>query len=145
MPLQPIVWSRFAAHRILAEDIAAATLMPVPLRPGHEFRGYGIVDEPACQIRVEEVFPGLEIEWHLAHDEIHICLAGEAECEFWNPPLFDESERLHILPDTVYFMPDGGKAHFRVLGDQAYRYLTITFPSAGYPMEPPASRSRTEN
>lgn len=131
--LAPTARSRFEAHRIDSAALDAAPLLELPFNPGVAIRGYSAINQPNCQIIVEDFLPGTEFDWVFTHDEMQYCISGEMEVTVWLPPLYTEEVKAHITPGTVYSYPVGARKHVKVLGDQPMRHICFCPPSPGYP------------
>lgn len=131
--LAPTPRSGFAVHAIDHAALDAAPLLELPFNPGVRIRGYSAINEPNCQVIVEDFMPGDEFDWTFTHDEFQYCVAGEMEVEVFLPPLYAESVKARITPGTVYTYPLGARKHVKVVGDQPFRHLCFCPPSPDYP------------
>ncbi|HYC02170.1 MAG TPA: hypothetical protein VED40_02700 [Azospirillaceae bacterium] len=130
-----IVWSKFGIYKVEDSDLETAPDLEFPFHPGSRFRAVNTgIDEPACQINFEDFYPGQDIVWTLAHDEVQYVTSGRAEIEYHLPPLMLETAKVIAEPGSVYLMPRGCRVVWRVLGDQPFRHLCITYPNPHYPI-----------
>lgn len=131
--LAPTPRSGFAAHKIDHDALDAAPLFDLPFNPGVQVRGYSAINEPNCQVIIEDFMPGDEFEWVFTHDEFQYCISGEMDLEIWLPPLYGESVRVKITPGTVYSYPLGARKKVKVTGAEPCRHLCFCPPSPDYP------------
>ena len=131
--LAPTPRSGFAVHRIDGAVLDAAPLLPLPFHDGVHIRGYSAINQPNCQVIIEDFMPGEEFDWTFTHDEFQYCLSGEMEIEVFLPPLYTEVVKAHITPGTVYTYPLGARKHVKVLGDEPFRHICFCPPSPDYP------------
>ena len=131
--LAPTPRSGFAAHTIDAAVLDAAPMLPLPFNDGVTIRGYSAINQPNCQVIIEDFMPGDQFVWTFTHDEFQYCLSGEMEVEVFLPPLYAESVKLRIGPGTVYTYPVGARKHVRVLGEVPFRHICFCPPSPDYP------------
>lgn len=131
--LAPTVRSGFEAHSIDHAALDAAPLLELPFNPGVTIRGYSAINQPNCQIIVEDFLPGDEFEWTFVHDEMQYAISGEMEVEVWLPPLYAESIKARITPGTVYSYPLGARKRVKVVSDEPFRHICFCPPSPNYP------------
>ena len=131
--LAPSPRSKFEAHLIDHDAMDKAPPFDLPFNPGVKIRGYSAINQPNCQIIIEDFFPGDEFEWQFVHDEQQYCLSGSMELKVWLPPLFGEMIETTIVPGTVYSYPIGAKKRVKVLGDEVCRHICFCPPSPNYP------------
>ncbi len=131
--LAPTVRSGFGIHTVDDAVIDAAPLLDLPFNPGVQIRGYSAINQPNCQVIVEDFMPGDEFVWTFVHDEFQYCISGEMEVEVFLPPLYAESVKAHIGPGTVFTYPVGARKHVKVVGDKPFRHLCFCPPSPDYP------------
>lgn len=131
--LAPTARSTFAVHIVDDAAIDAAPLLDLPFNPGVRIRGYSAINQPNCQVIVEDFMPGDEFDWTFTHDEFQYCISGEMEVEVFLPPLYAETVKAHITPGTVFTYPLGARKHVKVIGDQPFRHLCFCPPSPDYP------------
>lgn len=131
--LAPTVRSKFEAHQIDEEALDKAPMLDLPFNPGVQIRGYSAINQPNCQIIIEDFMPGDEIWWTFAHDEIQYAISGEMEVEVYLPPLYSEVTKVHIKPGMVFTYPVGARKHLKVLGDKPFRHICFCPPSPDYP------------
>lgn len=135
-----IVWSRFGIYQPQDSDLDDAADLEFPFHPGSRFRAVNTgIDEPACQINYEDFVRGTDIAWTLAHDEVQVVVSGRAEIEYHLPPLMLETGKVVAEPGAVYLLPRGCRVVWRVLSDEPFRHLCITYPNPGYPIPVAAS------
>ncbi len=125
--------SSFGSHLIDHDVADMAPSFDLPFNPGIKIRGYTAINEPNCQIIIEDFFPGDEFEWQFPHDEQQYCLSGKMELTVWLPPLYSEKIETVIVPGTVYNYPIGAKKKVKVLGDEVFRHICFCPPSPNYP------------
>lgn len=131
--LAPTPRSGFAKHDIDHDALDAAPLLELPFNSGARIRGYSAINEPNCQVIIEDFMPGEDFDWVFTHDEFQYCISGEMEVEVWLPPLYTESVKAHIKPGTVFSYPVGARKHVKVLGDKPFRHICFCPPSPDYP------------
>jgi quercetin dioxygenase-like cupin family protein len=131
--LAPTARSKFEAHAIDDAALDGAPLLELPFNPGVKIRGYSAINQPNCQIIVEDFMPGDEFDWVFAHDEMQYCMSGEMEVTVYLPPLYTEVVTAHIKPGTVYSYPVGARKHVKVIGDKPFRHICFCPPSPDYP------------
>ena len=125
--------SAFEAHKIDHDVMEKAQLLDLPFSDGIKIRGYSAINQPNCQVIIEDFFPGDEFEWQFAHDEIQYCLSGSMQLTVWSPPLFAERVDTVIEPGTLYNYPIGTRKRVKVLGDEPFRHICLCPPSPNYP------------
>ena len=131
--LAPSPRSSFDSHLIDNDVADKAPSFDLPFNPGIKIRGYTAINQPNCQIIIEDFFPGDEFEWQFPHDEQQYCLSGKMELTVWLPPLYSEKIETIIVPGTVYNYPIGAKKKVKVLGDEVFRHICFCPPSPNYP------------
>jgi quercetin dioxygenase-like cupin family protein len=131
--LAPNPRSSFEAHVIDHAAMDAAPLFPLPFNPGVMIRGYSAINQPNCQVIIEDFMPGSEFSWTFTHDEIQYALSGEMDVEVYLPPLYSEVIKTRIGPGTVYSYPLGARKTVKVLGDKPFRHICFCPPSPNYP------------
>jgi hypothetical protein len=140
MEMDEIKWGRFGMYRCVDRDLDDAPDMEFPFAPGSKFRAVNTgINEPACQINYEDFTKGTDIVWTLAHDEVQYVVSGRAEIEYHLPPLMLETGKVTAEPGCVYLLPRGCRVVWRVLSDEPFRHLCITYPNPGYPIPVAAS------
>jgi hypothetical protein len=136
-----IVYSKFGIYHPRDSDLDTAPDLEFPFIKGSRFRAINSgIDEPACQVNCEDFYRGPEIVWTLFHDEVQVVQRGRAEIEYWLPPLMLETGKVIAEPGSVYLLPRGCRVIWRVLSDEPFRHLCITYPNPGYPIPVAASR-----
>jgi quercetin dioxygenase-like cupin family protein len=131
--LAPTPRSQFEAHRIDHAALDGAPLFELPFNPGVKIRGYSAINQPNCQVIIEDFMPGDEFVWTFVHDEFQYCLQGEMEVQVWLPPLYDKMITARITPGTVYVYPLGARKKVKVIGDTPLRHICFCPPSPNYP------------
>jgi quercetin dioxygenase-like cupin family protein len=131
--LAPNPRSNFEAHVIDNAAVDGAPLFEVPFNPGVKIRGYSAINQPNCQVIIEDFMPGDEFVWTFVHDEFQYCLSGEMEVQVWLPPLYDKMITARITPGTVYVYPLGARKKVKVIGDKPMRHICFCPPSPNYP------------
>jgi quercetin dioxygenase-like cupin family protein len=131
--LAPTPRSGFGMHLIDDAIMESLPLLPLPFNPGVNIRGYSAINEPNCQVIIEDFMPGDEFVWTFTHDEFQYCLSGEMEVEVFLPPLYSESIKTKIGPGTVYTYPVGARKHVKVTGNMPFRHICFCPPSPDYP------------
>jgi hypothetical protein len=136
-----IVYSKFGIYHPRDADLDGAPDLEFPFVKGSRFRAVNSgIDEPACQVNYEDFYKGHDIVWTLFHDEVQVVQKGRAEIEYWLPPLMLETGKVVAEPGSVYLLPRGCRVIWRVLSDEPFRHLCITYPNPGYPIPVAASR-----
>jgi quercetin dioxygenase-like cupin family protein len=131
--LAPSARSGFAAHTIDEAALDQAPLLDLPFNPGVKIRGYSAINEPNCQVIVEDFMPGDTFEWTFVHDEMQYAISGEMEVEVALPPLYSEVIKARITPGTVYTYPLGARKKVKVVSDVPFRHICFCPPSPNYP------------
>jgi quercetin dioxygenase-like cupin family protein len=131
--LAPTARSSFEAHDIDHAAMDSAPLLDLPFNPGVKIRGYSAINQPNCQIIIEDFMPGDEFDWVFVHDEMQYCLSGEMEVTVYLPPLYSEVIKARIKPGTIYSYPVGARKHVKVIGDEPFRHICFCPPSPNYP------------
>jgi quercetin dioxygenase-like cupin family protein len=131
--LAPTARSTFEAHTIDHDAMDKAPLLDLPFNPGSKVRGYSAINQPNCQIIIEDFMPGDEFWWTFCHDEMQYCISGEMEVEVYLPPLYSEVVKTRITPGTVYSYPLGARKHVKVVSDVPVRHICFCPPSPNYP------------
>jgi quercetin dioxygenase-like cupin family protein len=131
--LAPTQASKFEAHTIDHAALDAAPLLEIPFNPGVHIRGYSAINQPNCQVIIEDFLPGTEFEWTFVHDEMQYAISGEMEVEVSLPPLYSETIRTRIVPGTVYTYPLGARKKLKVVSDVPFRHICFCPPSPNYP------------
>lgn len=138
-----ITWGKFAHYHYDAADLADAADLEFPFVPGSRFRAVNTgIDEPALQVNLEDFFPGEDIPWTLAHDEVHYVISGECEIDYALPPLMLERGTVTVKAGSTYYLPKGCRVVWRVTSDAPFRHFCYCFPNPGYPI--PVAPSKAE-
>lgn len=131
--LAPTPRSTFEAHTIDHEAMDNAPLLDLPFNPGVQVRGYSAINQPNCQIIIEDFMPGDEFSWTFTHDEMQYALSGEMELEVALPPLYQEVIKTRITPGTLFTYPVGARKTVKVVSDVPFRHICFCPPSPNYP------------
>ncbi len=135
MGLPEITWSKFKIYDPVDSDLDDAPDLEFPFHPGSKFRAINTgIDEPSTQINYEDFYKGMDIGWSMPHDEVQVVVSGEAEIEYFLPPLMIESGKVIAKPGSVYLLPQGARIIWRVLSDEPFRHLCICYPNPRYPI-----------
>jgi quercetin dioxygenase-like cupin family protein len=131
--LAPTARSTFEAHTIDHAAMDTAPLLDLPFSPGVKIRGYSAINQPNCQVIIEDFMPGDEFWWTFCHDEVQYCLSGEIELTVYLPPLYSEVVKTRVTPGTVYSYPLGARKHLKVVSKEPFRHICFCPPSPNYP------------
>lgn len=131
--LAPNPRSGFAKHTVDDAALDGAPLFDLPFNPGVKIRGYSAINEPNCQVIIEDFMPGTEFTWVFGHDEFQVALTGEMELEVWLPPLYSESVKTRVKAGDIYTYPVGARKHVKVIGTVPFRHICFCPPSPNYP------------
>jgi mannose-6-phosphate isomerase-like protein (cupin superfamily) len=132
--LAPTPRSLFEHAAIDYVALEAAPIFELPFNPGATLRGYDALNQPTCQIIVEDWMPGgPEFTWVFTHDEYQIGISGAADIEVHLPPLYSEAQKAELRAGSLYIFPVGARMKVRVLGNEPYRHICFCPPSPGYP------------
>ncbi|MEO0410483.1 MAG: hypothetical protein AAF221_01415 [Pseudomonadota bacterium] len=131
--LAPTERSGFESHDIDNAALDSAPLLDLPFADGVKIRGYSAINQPNCQIIVEDFMPGDEFWWTFTHDEQQYCLSGEMELEVYLPPLYQDVVRTTIKAGSVYSYPVGARKHVKVTSAEPVRHICFCSPSPNYP------------
>lgn len=142
--MDKIVYSKFRIYHPKDSDLDDAPDYQFPFIEKSRFRAVNTgIDEPACQVNFEDFYKGPDIVWSLFHDEVQVVLKGRAEIEYWLPPLMIEHGKVVAEPGSVYLLPRGCRVIWRVLSEEPFRHLCITYPNPSYPIPVAASARGT--
>ena len=132
--LQRMVYSKFQAvdPAKAAESMERATMEPFPLKPDSKFRIVTLMNEPACQVVLEDWFKDNPIEWVYFVDAFHIVLSGRARITYRNPPDWPEERTVIAEPGMMYLTPRGSHVKWEILSDEPFRHVVLDIPNAGY-------------
>lgn len=130
--LSPNAKSRFAQSRVDLAAIEAAPLMDLPFNPGVQIRGYSAINEPNCQIIVEDFMPGQTLEWTFIHDEMQYFLSGEMDLTVWLPPLYAERIDTKITAGDICNFPLGTRMRLSVTSAEPLRHICFCPPTPDY-------------
>ncbi len=131
--LAPTARSSFDAHTIDHAALDRAPLFDLPFNPGVQIRGYSAINQPHCQVIIEDFLPGTEFWWTFAHDEFQVALSGEMEVEVYLPPLYTEIIRRTIRKGDIFTYPVGARKHVKVTSKEPFRHICFCPPSPNYP------------
>jgi quercetin dioxygenase-like cupin family protein len=131
--LAPTAYSKFGHHKIDNATMDKSPQFELPFNPGVMLRGYSCINEPNCQVIIEDFMPGEEFWWTVPHDEFQYCLSGEMDLEVFMPPLYSEKAVVRVSAGSVYTLPAGARFHVKVIGDQPFRHICFCPPSPNYP------------
>jgi quercetin dioxygenase-like cupin family protein len=131
--LAPTPRSSFDAHTIDNAALDRAPLFDLPFNPGVKIRGYSAINQPNCQVIIEDFLPGSEFWWTFAHDEFQVALTGEMEVEVYLPPLYTEVIKRTIRAGDIFTYPVGARKHVKVTGSVPFRHICFCPPSPDYP------------
>lgn len=131
--LAPTARSNFEVHEIDHAALDGAPLLDLPFNPGVQIRGYSAINQPNCQVIIEDFMPGDEFSWTFVHDEIQYALSGEMEVEVFLPPLYAESIKTKIVAGMVFSYPVGARKHVKVTSGVPFRHICFCPPSPNYP------------
>ena len=131
--LAPTARSKFQLHSIDQSVLDKAPLFDVPFSPGVKLRGYSAINEPNCQVIIEDFMPGTEFWWTFPHDEFQYAISGEMELEVYLPPLYSEVIKRRVKAGDVYTYPLGTRKHVKVVGDKPFRHICFCPPTPNYP------------
>ena len=135
MGLTDITWSKFKIYDPVDSDLDNAPDLEFPFHPGSKFRAINTgIDEPSTQVNYEDFYKGMDIGWSMPHDEVQVVVSGEAEIEYFLPPLMAESGKVIAKKGSVYLLPQGARIIWRVLSDEPFRHLCICYPNPRYPI-----------
>lgn len=130
-----LVYGKFRIYHPKDIDLDDAPDYEFPFIKGSRFRAVNCaIDEPACQINYEDFYKGPDITWSMFHDEVQVVVSGRCEIEYWLPPLMLEHGKAIAEPGSIYYLPRGCRVLWRVLSDEPFRHLCITYPNPGYPI-----------
>jgi hypothetical protein len=130
-----LVYGKFRIYHPNDGDLDNAPDYEFPFIKGSRFRAVNCaIDEPACQINYEDFYKGPDITWSMFHDEVQVVVSGRCEIEYWLPPLMIEHGKAIAEPRSIYYLPRGCRVLWRVLSDEPFRHLCITYPNPGYPI-----------
>lgn len=135
MGLTDITWSKFKIYDPVDSDLDNAPDLEFPFHPGSKFRAINTgIDEPSTQVNYEDFYKGMDIGWSMPHDEVQVVVSGEAEIEYFLPPLMAESGKVIAKKGSVYLLPQGARIIWRVISDEPFRHLCICYPNPRYPI-----------
>jgi quercetin dioxygenase-like cupin family protein len=131
--LAPTPRSSFDAHTIDHAAMDRAPLFDLPFNPGVKIRGYSAINQPNCQVIIEDFLPGSEFWWTFGHDEFQVALSGEMEVEVYLPPLYSEIIKRTIRAGDIFTYPVGARKHVKVTSTVPFRHICFCPPSPDYP------------
>ena len=92
-------------------------------------------DEPGATTGVEDFYPGTTFEWDFMHDEVQYILLGKAVITYSLPPLHDKVQKTTAQKGSIYLVPRGTHAKFRIVSKAPYRHLFVVMPGGFYPQD----------
>jgi hypothetical protein len=131
-----ITYSKFRMYKIENSDLDSITPGPFPFCEGAVSRMVGVgIDEPACQVVLEDYFPGPPYVWTVWQDQIDVVLSGKAKITYYEPP--DQNIQRTVIAEAgcLYLIPRGTKIIWNILGEEPFRHLSIDFPNPGFSSE----------
>lgn len=131
--LAPNARSSFEYHYIDHAALDAAPLFDLPFNPGVKIRGYSAINQPNCQVIIEDFMPGDEFSWVFTHDEMQYAVSGEMEVKVWLPPLYSEVIEAKVTAGCIYTYPLGARKQVKVTGKVPFRHICFCPPSPNYP------------
>lgn len=131
--LAPNQRSTFEISNLDESAMLAAPLMDLPFNENVQIRGYTAVNQPNCQIIVEDFMPGQTLEWVFTHDEMQYCLSGEMDLTVWLPPLYQETVTTKVKAGSMYTFPIGARMKLTVTSAEPLRHICFCPPSPNYP------------
>jgi hypothetical protein len=138
--MQPLVYSKFRMYHIDDRDLDEVEPEAVEFLGGALQRMVGIgIDEPACQMVLEDFFPGGEYHWTTWQDQVDLVTQGSAEITCYLPPSLEEKVVVVAEAPCVYLIPRGTRITWKPLGDGPFRHISIDFPNPGFPTTPARS------
>jgi quercetin dioxygenase-like cupin family protein len=140
--LAPSARSVFAKHSIDNAFLESLQQFDVPFNPGAKLRAYTAINQPNCQVIIEDFMPGAEFTWVFPHDEFQFCLSGEMDLQVWLPPLYEQPMKTRMKAGDVYTYPVGARKHVKVIGSEPYRHICFCPPSPNYPFPRYVERKR---
>jgi len=130
-----VTYSKTAFSKIDWPALDAAALEPYPTKPESKFRWAIILDEPTCQVVVEDWLKGNDIEWTYWVDSLFFVVSGSAEMEIWQPPNWVTKTTKVVEKGSVFLCPRGARASWKVLSDEPFRHVVVDIPNAGYSVD----------
>ena len=135
MSVQTVVYSQVTFSKLDWEALDAAPLESYPTVETSKFRWSMIVDQPTCQVVLEDWLKDNEIEWTYWVDSLFIVFSGTAEMEIWQPPNWTKRFKRTVGPNDVFLCPRGARARWKVTSEEPFRHLVVDIPNAGYSVE----------
>jgi quercetin dioxygenase-like cupin family protein len=135
MCTQTVVYSRTAFAKLDWPALEAAPLEPYPVKEDSKFRWQMILDEPTCQVVLEDWLKDNDIQWTYWVDSLFIVISGRAEMEIWQPPNWVQRTKRIVEKDDVFLCPRGARAWWKVLSDEPFRHIVVDIPNAGYSVQ----------
>jgi mannose-6-phosphate isomerase-like protein (cupin superfamily) len=133
--VQTVTYSKTAFSKIDWSKLDEAPLEPYPTKPGSKFRWAIIMDEPTCQVVLEDWFKDNDIEWTYWVDSLFFVVSGRAEMEIWQPPNWVTKTKRVVAEGDVFLCPRGARASWKILSDEPFRHIVVDIPNAGYSAE----------
>ena len=135
MCVTTVTYSKTAFSKLDWSKLDGAGLEPYPTKPDSKFRWAMVLDEPTCQVVLEDWYKDNDIEWTYWVDSLFIVVSGSAEVEIWQPPNWVTKKTIVVEKDAVFLCPRGARAKFRTLSDEPFRHIVVDIPNAGYSVE----------
>ena len=132
MGSQTLVYSRTAVSKIDWPALDTAPLEPYPNAEGSRFRWQLILDEPACQVVIEDWFKDNDVEWTYWIDSLYLVISGSAEMEIWQPPNWATRTAAILEAGSIFLCPRGARARWHVTSDEPFRHVVVDMPNPGY-------------
>lgn len=131
--LAPQPRSKFEIEYLDEDAMEKAPMLDLPFNENVQLRGYSAVNQPNCQIIVEDFMPGQTLEWVFTHDEMQYCLSGEMDLTVWMPPLYEEMVETKVRAGAMYTFPVGARMKLTVTSDVPLRHICFCPPTPDYP------------
>lgn len=135
MCVQTVVYSKTAFAKLDWAALDAAELEPYPVKEDSKFKWSMILDEPTCQVVLEDWFKDNDIQWTYWVNSLFIVISGTAEMEIWQPPNWVKRTKRTVTKDDVFLCPRGARAWFKTISDEPFRHIVVDIPNAGYSVE----------
>jgi hypothetical protein len=143
--MEPVVYSAFRYYRIDPDDIEQVPAEPTPFLGGGLSRCVGIgIDEPPCQLVLEDFFSGAEYRWTTYIDQLDLVTEGSCEIRYMLAPAYEREETVVVEAPCIYLLPKGTRVVWKPLGDGPFRHISIDMPNPKFPVEDAASVKRAK-
>jgi len=141
--MHPLEYSRFRYYHIDPNDIESVPAEPAPMLGGGPSRCVGVgIDEPPCQLVLEDFFPGYEYSWTTYIDQLDLVTEGSCEITYTLPPAYDRTETVVVEAPGIYLIPRGTRIVWKPLGEGPFRHVSIDIPNPKFPVEDAVSVKR---